>query len=63
MQMTIDRIIFLRMAEDRGIEDYGTLRQIIEGYGVYTRLLTLFKQADNRYNSGLFHFRPESAAS
>jgi len=59
VQMTIDRIIFLRMAEDRGIEDYGTLLGIIEGYGVYSRLLTLFKQADNRYNSGLFHFRPE----
>src|SRR5215208_5599094 len=59
VQMTIDRIIFLRMAEDMGIEDYGALLGIIEGYGVYSRLLTLFKQADNRYNSGLFHFRPE----
>jgi len=59
VQMIIDRIVFLRMAEDRGIEEYGRLLGIIEGYGVYGRLRTLFKQADNRYNSGLFHFRPE----
>jgi type I restriction-modification system DNA methylase subunit len=59
VQMTIDRIIFLRMAEDRGLEDYGRLLGIIEGYGVYGRLLTLFKEVDDRYNSGLFHFRHE----
>ncbi len=59
VQMTIDRIIFLRMAEDRGIEDYGRMLGITNGDGVYGRLRWLFRDADDRYNSGLFHFRSE----
>jgi hypothetical protein len=57
--MTIDRIIFLRMAEDRGIEDYGRLMALLNGKDAYGRLCELFRQADDRYNSGLFHFRYE----
>jgi len=57
--MTIDRIIFLRMAEDRGIEDYGRLLGLVNGGGVYGRLREHFREADDRYNSGLFHFRRE----
>ena len=57
--MTIDRIIFLRMAEDRGIEEYGRLLGLVNGSGVYGRLCELFREADDRYNSGLFHFRHE----
>ena len=59
VQMTIDRIIFLRMAEDRGIEDYGRLLALVNGGDVYGRLRELFREADDRYNSGLFHFRYE----
>src|SRR5215204_2921318 len=59
VQMTIDRIIFLRMAEDRGIEDYGRLLTLASSTGVYERLCELFREADDRYNSGLFHFREE----
>lgn len=59
VQMTIDRIIFLRMAEDRGIESYGRLLALRNGGDVYLRLRDLYRQADERYNSGLFHFRPE----
>src|SRR5215210_2868487 len=59
VQMTIDRIIFLRMAEDRGIEDYGRLMALLNGSDVYGRLRELFREADDRYNSGLFHFRRE----
>jgi hypothetical protein len=59
VQMTIDRLIFLRMAEDRGIEDYGRLLKVVEGDGVYKRLFALFQEADDRYDSGLFHFRSE----
>lgn len=59
VQMTIDRIIFLRMCEDRGIEDYGQLRGIAEDGGVYEHLKELFRKADRRYNSGLFHFEHE----
>lgn len=59
VQMTIDRIIFLRMAEDRGIEEYGRLLALRNGGNVYNRLRELFIRADERYNSGLFHFHPE----
>jgi type I restriction-modification system DNA methylase subunit len=59
VQRTIDRIIFLRIAEDRGIEDYGALRSLCNGNNIYGRLQELFYKADDRYNSGLFHFRHE----
>jgi type I restriction-modification system DNA methylase subunit len=59
VQATIDRIIFLRICEDRGIEDYGRLLALLNGINVYERLCQLFRQADERYNSGLFHFREE----
>jgi hypothetical protein len=59
VQMTIDRIIFLRMAEDRGVEDYGRLLALQSQPNVYHRLCDLFRDADDRYNSGLFHFRRE----
>jgi len=59
VQRTIDRIIFLRICEDRGIEDYGKLMALQNGVNVYQRLCDLFVKADERYNSGLFHFRHE----
>ncbi len=59
VQRIIDRIIFLRIAEDRGIEDYGALRSLCNGSNIYERLQELFYRADDRYNSGLFHFRSE----
>ena len=59
VQRTIDRIIFLRICEDRGIEPYGGLQALLNGANVYRRLGELFRRADERYNSGLFHFRPE----
>jgi len=59
VQMTIDRIIFLRMAEDRGIEEYGRLQELLKGEKTYERLVQKFRQADDRYNSGLFHFKRE----
>ncbi len=59
VQRTIDRIIFLRICEDRGIEDYGRLMALQNGTQVYKRLCELFHRADERYNSGLFHFKKE----
>jgi type I restriction-modification system DNA methylase subunit len=59
VQTTIDRIIFLRICEDRGVEHYARLMAVTNGDGVYQRLLHLFYDADDRYNSGLFHFKPE----
>ncbi len=57
--MTIDRIVFLRICEDRGIEDYGNLESLAGKDNVYDRLRDAFKDADDKYNSGLFHFREE----
>ena len=59
VQKTIDRIIFLRICEDRGTEDYGRLQALLNGTRTYPRLMELFRQADDRYNSGLFHFESE----
>jgi len=59
VQVTIDRILFLRMCEDRGVELYGQLAALQSGAGVYGRLNELFRKADQRYNSGLFHFEME----
>lgn len=59
VQQTIDRIIFLRICEDRGIEPYGRLKGLQNGENVYARLKQFFHYADERYNSGLFHFNEE----
>ncbi|NQU25202.1 MAG: N-6 DNA methylase, partial [Candidatus Nealsonbacteria bacterium] len=56
---TIDRTIFLRICEDRGIAPYGTLQGVSNGPKLYARLGELFRRADARYNSGLFYFTPE----
>src|SRR6266567_720498 len=61
VQRIIDRIVFLRIGEGRGIEDYGRLRALTNGDRIYPRLCQLFEQADERYNSGLFHFKLEKA--
>jgi hypothetical protein len=57
--LTINRIIFLRICEDRGIEPYGQFQGLLNGNGVYKRLIEIFQRADDRYNSGLFHFQQE----
>ena len=59
VQQTIDRIVFLRICEDRGIENYGRLMALQNGNNVYRRLFQLFRKADDKYNSGLFHFKKE----
>jgi hypothetical protein len=59
VQQTIDRIVFLRICEDRGIEPYGELMGLQNGTQVYPRLVQKFQEADRRYNSGLFHFAAE----
>ncbi|GJQ23289.1 restriction endonuclease subunit R [Candidatus Brocadia sapporoensis] len=63
IQRTIDRIIFLRICEDRGIEKYGRLMALQNGDRVYARLCEIFHRADERYNSGLFHFQKEKGRS
>ena len=70
VQLIIDRIIFLRIAEDRGIEKYGQLKKLTElarnekdKYPVYEGFIELCKKADAKYNSGLFHFTEEKDIS
>lgn len=59
VQTIIDRIIFLRICEDRGLEQYETLKSLIDLEGTYVHLCNLFKKADIKYNSGIFHFEKE----
>ncbi len=59
VQMTIDRIIFLRICEDRAIEPEGQMQEIAKTDDTYKHLLELFARADLKYNSGLFHFKKE----
>jgi type I restriction-modification system DNA methylase subunit len=59
VQLTIDRIIFLRMCEDRGIEKYGQIQTLQNGTNTYRRLRQVFYGADDKYNSGLFDFRTD----
>ncbi|MEJ7822496.1 MAG: N-6 DNA methylase [Chitinophagaceae bacterium] len=59
VQQTIDRIIFLRIAEDRGLEPYAQLKSCLKNEGQYKELYRQFRIADDKYNSGLFHFKKE----
>lgn len=64
VQLTIDRVVFLRMAEDRGLEPYEQLLKLCERADIYSRFMRdLSRRADEKYNSGLFHFRNESGVS
>jgi len=60
VQRTIDRVIFLRMCEDRGIEEYGHLLALINGPHIYARLGDLYRQADEKYDAGLFDFQADT---
>ncbi len=59
VQQTIDRIIFLRIAEDRSVEPYGTLKHAVKQGTLYQNLFELFQRADEKYNSGLFDFKKD----
>ncbi len=59
VQKIIDRIIFLRICEDRGIEPYGQLQTKAESGDVYTHLLNHFRLAESKYNSGIFNFETD----
>lgn len=60
VQHTLDRIIFLRIAEDRAIEPYGKLQSALKTANHYQNLFTIFKEADDKYNSGLFDFKKDT---
>lgn len=54
VQLMLSRIVFLRICEDRDIEVYERLRSV-RAPGVYAGLHAMLREADNFYNSGLFH--------
>jgi len=58
IQRLLNRIVFLRICEDRGIEQYETLRNV----STYEELKALFQESDRKYNSGLFNFIDDSLA-
>ena len=53
VQSYINKILFLRVCEDRNIEMYQRLLQIAD-HNSYNELVSKFHEADIRYNSGLF---------
>ena len=55
VQRIINRIVFLRICEDRNLEQYETLKRI----KTYIELRKLFDAADKKYNSGLFELIDE----
>lgn len=57
VQLLLDRIIFLRFCEERDVEPFGQLQAIAQHAHIYKHLLDLFYDADEKYNSGLFHFQ------
>jgi type I restriction-modification system DNA methylase subunit len=63
VQLTIDRILFLRMCEDNGIEPEKQLSNLTDNAKIYKKLYQVFQRADEKYNSGLFHFMSEKGRS
>ncbi|MBE6361556.1 MAG: restriction endonuclease subunit R, partial [Treponema bryantii] len=54
VQKIIDRIIFLRIAEDKDMEDLETLKKACNSENAYESLKWVFSIANDKYNSGLF---------
>ncbi|MCE9555681.1 MAG: Eco57I restriction-modification methylase domain-containing protein [Planctomycetes bacterium] len=61
VQRLIDRMVFLRACEDRGIRKYGLLKESLdrissEGGNFYQTLCSEFRQLDGEYNGYLFKY-------
>jgi adenine-specific DNA-methyltransferase len=63
IQKILDRILFLRIAEDKNIEPQEKLRTIAKSNNVYKDLVDYFQDADGKYNSGLFDFKTDTITS
>lgn len=66
VQRIMDRLVFMRVIEDRGIVPFGTLREMLERIGTeggefYTALCATFRDYDAKYNGYLYkpHFSEE----
>ena len=53
VQSYINKILFLRVCEDRNIETYQLLLSIAD-HNSHNELVAIFREADKKYNSGLF---------
>jgi len=63
VQQTIDRMIFLRIAEDRSVEPYENLKHAAGAGNFYRNIFDLFRSADEKYNSGLFDLKKDKICS
>jgi adenine-specific DNA-methyltransferase len=54
VQKIIDRIIFLRIAEDKGMESANILKTITNVGNIYKKFNVLVEKANGKYDSGLF---------
>jgi hypothetical protein len=54
VQKIIDRIIFLRITEDKGMEGANNLKAITNVADIYEKFNVLVERANIKYNSGLF---------
>jgi len=63
VQKIIDRILFLIICEYKNIEKYETLNEIAKKENIYKNLIPYFKEADDRYNSGIFDFSKDKLTS
>jgi type I restriction-modification system DNA methylase subunit len=54
VQLFLSRIVFLRICEDREIEKYENLKDLVAG-NTFASLMEVLKRADEFYDSGLFH--------
>jgi len=59
VQQTIDRIVFLKICEDREIESEGNLKLCLKKGNYYKNLFDYFSSADQKYNSGIFDFQKD----
>jgi hypothetical protein len=65
VQRIMDRLVFMRVIEDRDIVQYGTLRETlnrvaVEGGDLYERLCGSFREYDSKYNGYLYKEHPVS---
>jgi hypothetical protein len=61
VQKIIDGVVFLRIAEARGIEARGRLQSLLDAPEIGGELVKLFRHAGERYNSRLFGFSGDVA--
>jgi adenine-specific DNA-methyltransferase len=59
VQETINRILFLRICEDRDIEPYERLKNLSKSGDVYSKLIAHFEGAEKKYDSGIFDFKTD----